>query len=382
MREKDRNNEVPPEWMLLERSNTIVANEAGRRSSVQFGIREGDTIENTYIQLKGFSYVPRMSEVNVIQNAALHIREQVEWYGWDSDTAHPLDKDTYEHGEALGQCMVTARLAKNYFEGSRVAEVQVAQANGEIVGPHVVLEIDSEKGPGYLDLTPDQVCAIGDFSKVMREVRPMESKVNFWLKRDPRCPYIFVRHQSDEELRGKKSKPLDHARLLMEKVAFRNMQPIHTGIERYCVEIPWNNLDSIKNAELTTKIESCTTAAAASATQRIKIGLVEEKAFQPKNQWLWEVLGLGGFDEVFVLNRGVIQQYYKHSNGQIVLLNFEGHYGIDTLNTIGTRLGVQGDTVRPVYAPTLLEKLTRKRGWNGPILVNELPTLPRSANPR
>src|SRR5581483_2477677 len=205
------------------------------RTPVEWGFTPGYDALKLRIPLKDLSgeqVDTRTASAAEVASTALLLRDVAEWNGWARDTAFPDARTAAAPGEPLGQCLVTSRFAKEYYQEADVAEVRVHSITGEVVGPHVILIVPGENGKMALDHTPDQALAVGRIPSAARVMLP-HFKVNYIPLDDPRNPYEIVRYQSDEELATKRSRPLDHTRLLKEKIAFATGHPDALRLEKY-----------------------------------------------------------------------------------------------------------------------------------------------------
>lgn len=323
----------------------------------------------------------------------LAIRRAVEWAIWSPETAFPYVRDRAEAGEPLGQCLVTARFAMNYFPGSRLAEVRVRNQYAKEVGPHIVLELETRESSDinqrhFLDLTPDQALARGDHPQFVRDLHQW-TKVSLQPVTSPN--YIFGRYQSDEELATKQSRPLDHFRLFLEMVGFRSgdVAACH-GIERYAQEIRIRELkhhqvranrdssggnglsmDEIKDPKIHDKLTAAIDYISGFQGMRLEVGLISEREFMPKPSWLWEVVGLKGSNKAFILNDGLLQRALLYSLGQIIIVNLRGGFTIDSIAKVGEILS-EGEKLNPLLAPSLINMYVNHQQLDGPVLVNEI----------
>lgn len=304
---------------------------------------------------------------------ALAIRELAEPM-WDERTSFPDDSAKAMAGEPLGQCMVTARLARNQFVGSTITEVNVKRVDGRIVGPHIVLEVETNEGKGYLDLTPDQTDALGPTPESLKIVLPY-SKVRFVPLNHPEMPYEFVRYQTDEEMSQKTSRPLDHTRLLMAKVAVRSRQSFIYGPERFAEEVQREEfIARTKSPELKEQLQQLPDAKEGSWSYQF--GIVSNRDYLPSPQWLWDVLGLSGHDRVYIHNKGRLQEMLEFDGDTIQIVNPTGRLSTSELDQIRSLLQRDNPRVQYINAPTLMEYYAThkyassesfQREWDGPL---------------
>lgn len=326
----------------------------------------------------------RSPHSTIIRLAAL-LRDMVEWPIWSKRTSFPMVRDDAGPGEPLGQCLVTSRFAKNYFLDARLTEVRVRNRDGEEVGPHVVLELPVKMEGGgveqcYLDLTHDQRLAIGELPQYARDLSS-KGKIMLVRKNDSHCPYIFVRYQSDQELAEKKSRPLQHAQLVLEMVAYRYAHERTQGIERYARFIQLADLDALVpgefDADLLARLDSAAQFVTANSSgeagfrPEIQFGLIKDEEFAPDPKWLWKVSGLSGYDEVVTFNDGFPQSHYWFSGGSILLLNFAGGYTPDLLRSAAKLVRPADDDFELLFAPTVLETFNARKSISGPIFVRD-----------
>lgn len=178
---------------------------------------------------------------------------------------------------------------KDYFQNARLAEVKVKQKSGEIVGPHIILVLPSEQyGEMALDLTPDQALAMGTIPRAVRDMNP-HLKVNLIPLSHPKNPYEIVMYQTDEELSTKRSKPLEHTRLLKELVAFASGHQETTRLEKYASRMPLRELpiQSIPEGERIVKLLQQYDKD--SIDFQIQAGIIEQKELESDPVWLWEI---------------------------------------------------------------------------------------------
>lgn len=324
------------------------------RQSVVFGSTQSDPL-TMRIPLPNVSSgkvkVDETSPQEIIASA-LAIREVVEWAGWREDTAFPPVREFAASGEPLGQCLVTARFAKNYFHNAKLAEVRVKQNSGKIVGPHIILVLPSKNyGPIALDLTPDQRLALGSITHAVRETLP-QFKVNMIPLNHPDCPYEIVAYQSDSILATKRSQPLEHTRLLIKSIA---LSKGYHMIEDYAQE------STIKDFQNIHEFSSLNNS------KVIQFGKIEKQAFSPSPKWIWETLGLAGYRKAVILHKGFIQEVLLYDNETIYIMNLSGVAPVTYLEDMSERMEVKKLSVLP--GRSLLQEFNERKKLTGPILV-------------
>ena len=364
---------VPPS--VLGELSTVeqihLQNEVGY-DPVSFGVRELEP-ENTTLELpheknEVGNTGPWNESLHLIRRA-LALREEIEWVAWTKGTIYPGDVGRFEPGEPLGQCLVTARFAKNYFPGSRIAEVQVKKKNGSIAGPHIVLELENDLNETcFLDLTPDQDDALGNLPRAIIELNPWH-KIGYSAK-DGQGPYIFVRYQSDEELATKRSKPLEHSRLLFEMMGYRYPQPHPHRIQRFAREASLNeasDLQAVKNPDLK-RIKSAQSLL--HNGQQLQVGLIEPTDFLPQPDWIWKASGLSSYRIIYIEQQGFIKQVLTYNRDRILMVNFRGFFKRDQLTAISNLLVPSPEKTEVLFCPNLLEDQIHSAYLTGPISGN------------
>lgn len=318
-----------------------------------------------------------------IQNFAIILRDLVEWQIWSDRTAFPYVKSQAEPGEALGQCLVTSRLAKNYFIGAEIVEVKVKQKSGQIVGPHVVLKLPvsvREEGDArgivdfYLDLTADQDLALGDVPPIIKASSP-HKKVNLVEVDAEDCPYIFVRYQTDSDLEGKRSLPLQHSNLLLEMFAYRYRSETIQGLERYAKDLE-NDFENLPEP-LSSRVAEASEYLNQSKKNlkndvifpTLQVGVISLENFSPSPDWLWEVSGLRGFSEALLIDHESPQTFYFFIKGEIIIVNLFGTFSEKILKKITDILSPENQHMRVLYAPSNLFAFQRRKGFTGPLMV-------------
>jgi|GEM_PF-3248730 len=328
-------------------------------------------------------YMDHPKEFREVQQLALILRDLLEWQIWSSRTAFPYVKDQVDPGEPLGQCLVSSRLAQNYFYDSRLVEVQVRQTSGNIVGPHVVLELPiSVKGEGdergiiyfYLDLTSDQILALGE-QTMLQKTTDYASRINLVERDAEDSPYIFVRYQDDSDLAKKKSHPLEHSSLLLEMFAFRYRSELIEGLERFAKDLssasrglpePINSrvIEATKYLNGFKKNLKMDTM-----TPVLQIGVIAFEEFLPSPEWLWEVSGLRGYTEALLINEGSPQALYFFVDGKIFIINFFGSFSEESLIKLTEILSPENKQMKILYAPSNLFAFLNRKGFTGPLMV-------------
>jgi hypothetical protein len=344
------------------------------RSSVEWGVSPGYDALSLNIPLKDLSgnlVDTSIAPHSEIARTALLLRDIVEWNGWSRDTAFPDARQSAAPGEPLGQCLVTSRFAKDYFKDARIAEVRVRNAAGETVGPHVILTVPShEHGEMALDLTPDQALAVGRIPLAARVMLP-HFKMNYIALDDPRNPYEIVRYQPDEELATKRSRPLDHTRLLKEKIAFATGHPEASRLEKYAEVLHAKDLlPQNIDAGASELIEHLRDAHQSADPKDfiVEAGIIRPNEFSPNPTWLWQTAGLAGFNTSIIYSRGFVQEVLFLSNDQIYIFNLVGanppqrllDHIQKTVETEGTRI---------LTGKQLIKEHTAAKSWSGPIYV-------------
>jgi hypothetical protein len=344
------------------------------RTPVEWGVPLGYDALALNIPLKdlpGEQVDTRTTPAAEVANTALLVRAIAEWNGWSRDTAFPDVRTVATPGEPLGQCLVTSRFAKDYFLDAKVAEVRVRSVTGETVGPHVILTVPSYEGEEMaLDLTPDQALAVGRIPSAARVMLP-HFKVNYIPLSDPRNPYEIVRYQSDEELATKHSRPLDHTRLLKEKIAFATGHPDALRLEKYAEGLQSDDL-------LTANIEpyfwrlldyyGIGRQYADPNQFQVEAGAIRPHDFGPNPTWLWHTAGLAGFNKAIVYNRGFVQELLFLGNDNIYMFNLAGpNPPQDVLDTVQRM--VSSDNTRVLTGKQLVKEQVTAKGWSGPIYV-------------
>lgn len=303
-----------------------------------------------------------------IARAALAIRNMVEWTAWSDATAFPLVKERARPGEPLGQCLVTARFAKDYFTDSKLTEVRVRQGS-ELVGPHVILSLPSKNmGDIALDLTPDQALALGEIPLPVKQMNRF-LKFNLVPFSDPRCPYEVVRYQSDEELAGKKSRPLDHTRLLKELIAFANGHESVARLESHATRISLTDIPPDVCPEMSEILALLMRYENQPHLHyEAQAGVITSQEFKPTPEWLWETSGLAGYRNARIFDRGFIQELLVAGQDAIFIINL---VGVDTPYEIlhGLRDITHTDKSRTVRGQPLIARHTALNRWDGPIFV-------------
>lgn len=374
----------------LQRELSAAEKQAALRRFATYGRSYGDSSLDFLVPPRSPSELEfpldsaRFPHSTIIRLAAL-LRDMVEWPVWSKKTSFPMVRDDAGPGEPLGQCLVTSRFAQNYFLDARLAEVRVKNRDGEEVGPHVVLELPVKMEGGgveqcYLDLTHDQRLAVGELPQYARDLSS-KGKIKLVRKYESQCPYIFVRYQSDQELADKKSKPLQHAGLVLEMVAYRYAYERIQGIERYARPIQLTDLDALApgefDADLLAQLDSAVQFVAAHSSgeagfrPEIQFGLIKDEEFAPDPRWLWKVSGLSGSDEVVTFNDGFTQSQYWFSGRTILLLNFAGGYTPDLLKSAAKLVRPLDDDFELLFAPTVLETFNSRNSISGPIFVRD-----------
>jgi hypothetical protein len=342
---------------------------ARTRLPVEWGRSPGYDPLNIRVLLDGMSAEmvdTRRTSPQDIMTTALTLREIVEWNGWSRDTAFPDVRALAAPGEPLGQCLVTARFAKDYFLDARLAEVRVRHRGGKIVGPHVILTVPSEEyGEMALDLTPDQALAVGEIPTAVKQINP-HFKINLIPLADPRSPYEVIRYQEDDELATKRSKPLEHTRLLKEKVIFALGHESANRLEKYAERTPhFRDLPADLQLAFMDELASVDLQGAG---LDVEAGVVAHQELQPNPFWLWDAAGLHGYKTAIIYNKGFIQEVLALHQGQINILNLVGQEpSVELLD----RLGASMDTskTRVLVGRPLLHEHIENRGWTGPIFV-------------
>jgi hypothetical protein len=344
------------------------------RTPVEWGVPSGYDALDLNIPLKdlpGEQVDTRVTPAAEVANTALLVRDIAEWNGWARDTAFPDVRTVATPGEPLGQCLVTSRFAKDYFKDARVAEVRVRSVTGETVGPHVILTVPSYEGDEMaLDLTPDQALAVGRIPLAARVMLP-HFRVNYIPLSDPRNPYEIVRYQSDEELATKQSQPLDHTRLLKEKIAFATGHPDALRLEKYAEGLhPDDLLTANIEPYFWQLLDLCGTGRrlADPAQFEVEAGAIRPHEFGPNPTWLWQTAGLAGFNKAIIYNRGFVQELLFQGDDNIYIFNLSGpNPPQSVLDAVQQMVG--SESTRVLTGKQLIKEQVGAKGWSGPIYV-------------
>ena len=358
----------------LDQELQAAVEQAKPRTPIEWGAPIGYDALALNIPLKdlpGEQVDTRFTPATEVANTALLVRDIVEWNGWARDTAFPDVSTVATPGEPLGQCLVTSRFAKDYFKDARVAEVRVRSVTGELVGPHVILTVPSYEGDEMaLDLTPDQALAVGRIPSAARVMLP-HFRVNYVPLNDPRNPYEIVRYQSDEELATKRSRPLDHTRLLKEKIAFATGHPEALRLEKYAEGLHpdelltasiepyfWGLLNSFGSGRQWGNPDNFV----------VEAGAIRPHEFAPSPAWLWQTAGLAGFNKATIYNRGFVQEVLFFGDENIYIFNLAGpNPRPELLETVQQM--VESENTRVLTGKQLIKEQVAAKGWSGPIYV-------------
>lgn len=358
----------------LDRDLQAAVELAKPRTSVEWGVAPDYDALGLKIPLKdlrGEQIDTRVTPATDVVHTALLIRDIAEWNGWARDTAFPDVRTAATPGEPLGQCLVTSRFAKDYFLGAKVAEVKVKSVTGETVGPHVILTVPShDSGEMALDLTPDQALALGRIPLAARIILP-HFKVNYVPLDDPRNPYEIVRYQSDEELATKRSRPLDHTRLLKEKIAFATGHPEALRLEKYAEGLQPDDLLTVNLEPYFWRLLEYYGRGRQYADPdqfEVEAGAIRPHEFRPNPTWLWQTAGLAGFNKAAIYNRGFVQELLFLGNDNIYIFNLAGPNPLqDALDFVQQMVG--SEITRVLNGKQLIKEQVAARGWSGPIYV-------------
>jgi hypothetical protein len=267
--------------------------------------------------------------------------------------------------------LVTSRFAMDYFKDARIAEVRVRNTSGETVGPHVILTVRSQEyGEMALDLTPDQALAVGRVPSAARVMLP-HFKINYIALDDPRNPYEIVRYQSDEELATKRSRPLDHTRLLKEKIAFATGHPEASRLEKYAESLQADDLSPQSIDTSAWELIESFRAEHQSANPdsfAVEAGIIRPNEFSPSPTWLWQTAGLAGFNTSIIYNRGFVQEVLLLNNDCIYILNLVGPNPPQSILDHVQRL-VETEDTRILTGKQLVKEHAAAKEWTGPIYV-------------
>ena len=339
-----------------------------KAEKLNFG-KTGLDILDVYLPLSNLTKTPlnpSLLSPHQIQEIGLEIRNEVEWTAWSDKTAFPPLKQNAAVGIALGQCLVTSRFAADFFLVSRIAEVKVKRNDGAIVGSHIVLVLQTNEGVHALDLTPDQSLARGDV--------PFETKGANWRFKvaisslgDPNCPYIIENYQSDQELAIRKSKPLDHTRLLKEMMAFIKLNPIINGLERYAHESDSRVLLKTDNSKVKRLVKLLSEHDGNGLN--LNVGLITDTPFSPRPSWLWEASGLTGHKLAYVIDNGFIKEGFLYHENQIHIFDLHPYSKDKNLLLEANRIMRTKSTTPLISRPPVWTYLKR-RGITGPIFVD------------
>lgn len=342
--------------------------------AVAYGLREWEP-ESTEIVLP-FQEDEKLSigawntPTNLIRRAR-NIRNAVEWVAWTDQTLFPDDKPLFMPGEAQGQCMVTARFAKPYFPGSLITEVQVKREDDRLAGPHIVLNLNDDSGkPIYLDFSPDQEDAAGSIAYPIKAANPLR-KIAICDVDSPECPYVFSRYQSDEQLATKKSKPLEHTRLLWEMMAYRYEQPNPHRIQRFMTEVQPPDREQLTSGHPKILSRLFSVSPNLTGNQQIQVGVVGKDEFLPDPDWLWKATGLSGHSYAVVEHQGYIKQVLTFNGEQIVQANLRGSFTHEELTVINNKILPDPTEAEVLFYQNMLEPQIYSSGFTGPIFVDK-----------
>lgn len=341
---------------------------AKSRLPIRIGERDNRAIIRHKLPLEGVKtiFTEKAPLIDIFNNA-LKIRNIVEWNGWGSDTAFPDVREHSEAGEPFGQCLVTSRFAKDYFPGSKLTEVKVRHYSGEVVGPHVILTIPRADGKNMaLDLTPDQAFAAGEIPHPAKALNPY-LKVNVVPFDNDKCPYIFVRYQEDDELETKRSKPLDHTRLLKDKVAFALGLPAANNLEKFAHLIEPDEFRPEIDMFLSRQIAQYN-GGDQNLNFTIQNAAITQEELRPQPQWLWETAGLAGAKRVVIYHHGYVQEFLHFDGESIYINNLCGIRPPDDILEYGAQF-IEDNKTRVVAGRPLIVQHVETKQWTGPVFV-------------